>query len=389
MRTAGMQHARRPGAAVSLLIATALVFGSCTSSDKPPAKNGLHPTGHPLTLTDALKRRFDDALALTMRLLNAPEIVAGVLTAGDDRWVAAKGIANVERETAATSNDHFGIRDVTTSFTVTAVLELVDAGKVGLDDPVAKYVDGVPGGDQITVRELANMTSGLVDYTQVGSFQDSVNADPTHVWTDRELIAPALASPPKFPAGTQYDYSRTNAVLLGLVIEKVTGRPFTSVLQNQIIGRLGLGGTHYLPDPAVLAPVAVPYQIDLDTDVAQPFDVSFTAFGPAGGMTSRLDNLLQWGRVLGTGSLLKKKTQAARLVAHVATSGSDYATYGLGIGTISGWLGYAGAGFGYATAVFFEPKTATTFAAFVNVQSDKNAAVVLFLNVAAAIAAAH
>ena len=60
-------------------------------------------------------------------------------------------------------------------------------------------------------------------------------------------------------------------------------------------------------------------------------------------MTSLLDDLLQWGRVLGTGSLLKKKTQAAGLATHVATSGSDYATYGLGIGTISGWLGYAAA----------------------------------------------
>jgi D-alanyl-D-alanine carboxypeptidase len=388
MRTAGMHRGRRSGAAVSLLLATALVFGSCNSSDKAPPKNALHPTAHPLKLTNALKARFDAALALTMRLLNAPEIVAGVLTSGDERWIAAKGIADVEREKPATSLDHFGIRDVTTSFTVMALLQLVDAGKVRLDDPVAKYVDGVPGGDQITVRELANMTSGLVDYTQLGPFQDTVNADPAHVWTDRELIAPALAAPQKFLPGTQYDYSRTNAVLLGLVVEKVTGRPFASVLESQIIGRLDLGGTRYLPDP-VLPPVALPYQIDLDTDVAQPFDVSYTAFGPAGGMSSRLDDMLQWGRVLGTGSLLKKKTQAARLVPHVATSGSDYATYGLGVGTTSGWLGYAGAGFGYAAAVYFDPKTATTFAAFVNVQTDKNAAVVLFLNIAAAIAAAH
>ena len=72
-------------------------------------------------------------------------------------------------------------------------------------------------------------------------------------------------------------------MLLGLVIEKVTGRPFTAELQDQTIGRLDLGGTRYLSDPAVLTPVAVPYRIDPDTGVAQPFDVSFTAFGPRAG----------------------------------------------------------------------------------------------------------
>src|SRR4029079_13823122 len=104
------------------------------------------------------------------------------------------------------------------------VLQLADAGKLALDDPIAKYVDGVPEGDKITLRELARMQSGLVSYSATDGFQQAFFADPQRNFTPRELLDWAFALPNTFPPGAGFEYCNTNTILLGLVVEKVSGQ---------------------------------------------------------------------------------------------------------------------------------------------------------------------
>ena len=116
------------------------------------------------------------------------------------------------------------IGSITKSFTGTVVLQLVDEGWLGLDDPISRHLAGVPNGDNITIRQLLNMTSGLYNYSEDRGFNESLDADPGRVWTPEELLAIGLGRQPYFPPGTGFHYSNTNSVLLGKLVEAGDGR---------------------------------------------------------------------------------------------------------------------------------------------------------------------
>jgi len=96
------------------------------------------------------------------------------------------------------------------TFTATVLLQLADEKKVQLDDPVAKYLPFVPNGQNITLRMLANMTSGLFSYTEDDAWANTIVAEPKRVWTPRELVDVAFKHPPDFAPGTGWHYSNTN-----------------------------------------------------------------------------------------------------------------------------------------------------------------------------------
>jgi D-alanyl-D-alanine carboxypeptidase len=117
---------------------------------------------------------------------------------------------------------------------VTLILQLADAGKLSLDDPIDKYVGGVTDGASITLRELANMSSGNADY--VGQeFLEDFEADPNKIFTLDELNSYALGRPARFAPGARRIYTNSNTNLLGVVVEKVTGKPFKNVLSDRIL----------------------------------------------------------------------------------------------------------------------------------------------------------
>ena len=135
-------------------------------------------------------------------------------------YVRAFGVADMSTRTEMSTGFYTRIGSLTKTFTVTALLQLVDQGKVELGDPISSYVASVPSGDQITLRDLAQMRSGLVTFDDVPEFSDPYIADPNLSYTPAKLLGYALDKPLQFPPGTQYQYSNTNTVLLGLVVEK-------------------------------------------------------------------------------------------------------------------------------------------------------------------------
>jgi D-alanyl-D-alanine carboxypeptidase len=127
-------------------------------------------------------------------------------------------------------NSRFRAGSITKTFVSTVVLQLVDAGRLRLDDTVETWLPGVvPGGDHVTVRHLLNHTSGLYDYLHTVPFPPSQEFvdNRWRTWTPEELIARAVANPPTFePPGSAFAYSNTNYTLLGRIIEKITHRPY-------------------------------------------------------------------------------------------------------------------------------------------------------------------
>ena len=122
-------------------------------------------------------------------------------------------------------DDHFRIGSNTKTMTSTVILQLVQEGKLALDDPIGKYIPGVPNGDQITIAQLSEMRSGLYSYTFDPRFNETLDKQPQKVWTPQELMDIAFTHPPNAEPGTTFEYSNTNIILLGMVIEQLTGRP--------------------------------------------------------------------------------------------------------------------------------------------------------------------
>jgi D-alanyl-D-alanine carboxypeptidase len=131
----------------------------------------------------------------------------------------------------------------TKTMTAAVILQLAQEGKLSVDDAVSKYVPGVPNGDHITIAELLEMRSGLYNYTDAPEISESMDYDPTKVWSPVEWLAIAFAHPPNAPPGTAYEYNNTNYLLLSLVAEKVDGRPLAQSMQDRLFGRLRLQHT--------------------------------------------------------------------------------------------------------------------------------------------------
>src|ERR1043166_7654516 len=141
------------------------------------------------------------------------------------------------------ADTHFRIASNTKTMTAAVIVLLAQENKLSLDDPVSKYVPGVPDGDKITITELLNMRSGLYSYDDDPEFWAMLERDPTKVWTPDEVLAIAFKHPPYFPPGTGYHYSNTNYALLGLIAETADGKPLAQIMHDRLFGPLGLKNT--------------------------------------------------------------------------------------------------------------------------------------------------
>lgn len=290
----------------------------------------------------------------------APGAIVGVRTP-EGVWTHAYGLADPDSEQPMQVGMHTRVGSVTKTFTGTALMQLVEAGEVSLDDTIDTYVPDVPNGDRITLRQLATMTSGLQSYTKVTDFTDTYFAAPGTVFDADELIAVGLAASPVFEPGERFDYSNTNTLLLGKVIESVTGRPLAEVFAEQIFEPLGLEHTSW-PGESTELPEPFAQGFTLQGDAATPDAPSNATHwnpawgGAAGEMISNMDDLLAYGRALVTGQgLLDPETQIERLESLPAPAG-----YGIAMGCIGGWVGHTGELPGYNTSVFHHTASDTT-----------------------------
>lgn len=363
---------------VSISSAAAQSDGTATTSESSTTTTTKEPDG----IDPAQRSRFSRIASRILEEYEIPGAVVGVFTP-EGEWVLTRGYANVNAKRAVRRDDRFGIRSVSKSFTVTALLRLVDRDEVGLDDPISQYVEGVPGGEGITLRELAAMTSGLPDYTDSPEVRAALGEDPTREWTDRELVDAAFALPVEFAPGIEYSYTNTNTILLGMVVEAATGKAFGDALRQLVLRPLRLSDTSYAPGRPIPDPHALSYDVDPDTGEATRVDVDSSAFSTAGGIASTLDDLRVWVESLVTGSLLEKSTQWQRVAAaRVATDGPVYDRYGLGIGEIDGWWGHTGQGLGYQAAAFHDPVDDATIVVLVNSAPSVNVPELVFASLA-------
>lgn len=346
-----------------LFFSLAFFLTGCGNSnnDFPPiVDNGPTWTApDPATLSVRLQKIVDDNLAES----DTPGALVGVFTPNGN-WTSATGFADVEGQRPISFNDVSAWRSITKSLTVTVVMQLVAEGDLDLDAPVGDYVNGVPNGSNITLRQLAAMRSGLFNYTKDLDFQQAFAADLDAEWTDAELLGYAFDHPVNFPAGTKYEYSNTNTILLGVVAETVTGRSLKQLIGERLLTPLNLNNSTYLESSLFPSPFARGYFFDEGEFVA--VTSNGTALSGSGAMVGTLANLSTWGTALVRGNLLPASLQQQRFQGGPTDGGPIYDSYGLGMGEIRGWWGHTGVGIGYECCVFTEPTTGSQIVILLN-----------------------
>lgn len=358
-------------AILSAVIAVAGTTGGCAAS------SGTTPTPASTTtpaadgqLPDELQAKLQKTLDESMTEFDVPGALAGVWIPGEGSWTMAAGLADIDNAEAPTRDMSWPVRSVTKSFTVTLILQLVDEGKVSLDDTLGQYVDGVTNGDRITLRELAGMSSGNADYTTT-AFETVFLEDQSRLFTLEELNSFVIGQPARFEPGAEHVYTNANTNLLGAVIEKVTGQPYAQVIDEKILTPLGLDNTRYVLD-ATTWTEPHPLGYGPPSDPREPFAQNFSILGPAGSLVSTLEDGRTWAEALATGSLLTPETQAERLKGSPLDAGPPYGSYALGIGETNGWWGHNGEGLGFTVAVFHNPTSGATIVVYTNESNADN-----------------
>ncbi len=192
-------------------------------------------------------------------------------------------------------------------------MQLVGEGKLSLNDKIGKYIRGVPNGDKITLRQVAGMTSGVASYTKNPGFVAALFARPERRWAPREVLRIGLEDSPDFPPGTQFEYSNTNFIMLGMVIQQVEHKGIGAVLRERIIDPLKLrgtswpGGSRALPRPHAHGYTLQGQSSDTPADATS---WSTSEEWTAGQLISTVHDLLVYGRATATGKGLLRQSSS-------------------------------------------------------------------------------
>ncbi len=281
------------GLAPGLLLAPALIPATAQASTMAAS-----PPANPANLNGSDRLANPDALLAAGVAGGVPGLVLRVDRGGAPLFSGAAGVASQEEQTPLRDTDRFRLYSIAKTFTATVVLQLVDEGVLSLEDTVRRWLDDpavgrIPNTDSITLRQLLTHTSGIYDYQDGADspfYLDAFfgpGADWARVWTPPELLAYADGArhAPYFAPGRGVAYANTNYVLLGLLVEAATGRPFRDELRDRILGPLALHHTS-LEEGAALAPDVVQGYQRQEGQLVNVSAVNLTWAWAAGGLVS-------------------------------------------------------------------------------------------------------
>ncbi|MEC0344817.1 serine hydrolase domain-containing protein [Peribacillus frigoritolerans] len=298
----------------------------------------------------SVKQEMRDTLQL-----GYPGILAKTAEGGKT-WGYAAGVADLRTKKPMKTEFRFRIGSVTKTFTATVLLQLAGENRLNLDDSIEKWLPGVIQGNgydsnQITIRQILNHTSGIADYIKSKDFDIK---DIKKSYTAEEFVKMGVSLPPDFAPGKGWSYSNTGYVLLGILIEKVTGNSYAEEVENRIIEPLELSNT-FLPGNSTVIPGtkhARGYEeYDGESELK---DVTYSNPGSSDGdLISTADDLNKFFSCLLSGKLLKEQ-QLKQMLTTVPTGMEGVDGYGLGIyetklpNHVSIW-GHAGGVPGFST----------------------------------------
>lgn len=324
----------------------------------------------------AIVRNYEELTDTLISNNKVPGLIVGIWA--PDRnliWIKAKGKANKASGDLMKDYYHFRIGSVTKTFTYTVLLQLVGEEQLTLEDKLSKYFPSFPNGDNVTIRMICNHTSGIYNYNKSSIFIDQMKTNPLKVWDPQEFLDIAKGQPYSFIPGTGYEYSNTNTVIAGMIVEKLTGNQIGYEIKKRIIERLNLNNTYYPADNLFWGQHSNGYGWwdfgDPKVDVTEAFDPSCA--GASGAIISDIYDLKTWIEAAVKGTLLDPALQSQRLTP---VSSTELVSYGLGLGSINmgsrGFVwGHTGVIYGYRSVAYYWPsKNVTIVISYNSVEDD-------------------
>jgi D-alanyl-D-alanine carboxypeptidase len=338
---------------VTIWLGDGVVDGTTSSQAK---------TGEPTTLAAGERfseenlRLVDEFVTQQVEQENLPSAVVGVWAPGEGEYVLAEGEANLEGGSGRGPGQPFRIASITKTFTATAILQLVDEGKLETSDKLSRWYPDFPNAEKITVDDLLRMRSGIPDFTDE-EFMKDWYAHPKADITAQDSIERSGKKVGQFkPPGQETVYTNTNYVLLQEIVRKVSGEPLGDRIEEGILQPLGMEDSFYATDD-VLPGTLHGYSWDPKGEEFQDKTVLNPAVpGGAGAMVSTLADLRPYARALCEGDLLEPGTQENRLKSDAMEGDPAFVRYGQGLVFLGDWCGHNGTIFGFSSEMFYPPQ---------------------------------
>ena len=327
----------------TLFILWLILLSSCTAIDDSHA---VEDTVFNPQLSDALQ----EALEKVRGILKSDNISASLYISDRCFWEGAAGGTKQDPDVPVDSDMLFGFGSITKTFVAGIVLQLVEENKLGLEDPLGKWLPQYPNIDaNITVRQLLNHGSGLGGYYRNESYWSEIEADPDRVWQPEDMLK--YERPPLDIGFATPKYTNTNYLLLGMIIEAITGKSLAQELQSRITGPLQLDST-YLPkqdfDPERWA------------DSTNLSSSLFSSVWAAGAIASTPRDIAKWSHTLYSGNFLQPASLDSMLITEPRRIGRLEIPMGLGVWKFkvdgkSAW-GHGGRFNPFLSATFYMPE---------------------------------
>ncbi len=319
-------------------LVVALLITGCSSAPAPSTPAAPRTAQPAANATSSKNLKHIDRAALqsllntTAKELMLPGAIILLRTPQGD-FTLTYGTTQLGATIPPTADTYFRIASNTKTMTAAIIMQLAQENKLSLDDPVSKYLRGVPNGNNITIAQLLDMRSGLYNYSDAPEIWKNMDQHPARVWSPAELLAIAFARKPNYPPDTAYEYNNTNYLLLSLIVEKLTGQPLAEAMRHRLFDPLHLQHTFFpastvntLPNPyshgylygsASVAMIGTPpytpqTQAAARAGTLQPRDftnLNHSCSAGAGAVVSNADDLATWIQALVTGHVLNADFQ--------------------------------------------------------------------------------
>lgn len=338
-----------------------IVFGQTT-----PIKNSVSNVNSTMQIETEIDAIFKQAYPA-----DSPGATVLIAQNGKIIYRKAFGMANLELKVPMKPENVLQLASITKQFTSVAILLLIEQGKLSLQDPLSKYIADYPRGNEIRLHHLLNHTSGIKDYTRIAEFRNKTRLD----MTPEEIIGSFKDLPLEFNPNEKYEYSNSGYVLLGYIIEKISGMPYEDFIQKNIFDKLGMKNSYYGNTYKIIANRANGYQL-YEGNYENAEYMSTTIPYAAGSLMSTIDDMFLWYKAIHQNTLISAKSKQLAFTNHTLNNGK-HSNYGYGwfINEIAGMttLEHTGGINGFTTSGIYIPESNSYAVVLSNIDDGKGA----------------
>ncbi len=300
-----------------------------------------------------LNQKIDSLIQSEFKEPNGPGSVFLIAKKGKPIYEKAFGMANLELDSKLNTNSVFQIGSMTKQFTSIAILILEEQGKLKVSDPISKYIPSYPNGNNITIHHLLTHTSGIKDFTKMKALQDIAQKE----MTPEQMVDFFKSEPADFVPGEKFEYNNSGYVVLGYIIELVSGETYEDFIKKNIFDKAGMTNSYYATDRKIIRNRAFGYHKKTSGYVNKTV-INFSVPFSSGSLMSTLDDMLKWQNALNQNLLLTSKEETKAFTKYKLNNGQEIEYgYGWHLKNINGisTLEHGGSIFGFKSMAVYIP----------------------------------